>query len=119
MGYLEAFGTVLAMNLKSAKAMDRMTNYLVQVKPKNAEEIIDEMLAIVDNRERWVQKKSAEYYNSKYNELLWNGFGEDDENKRNDREGYSRGQQDLCGSPILYASPWKSDTMGTGGQTRG
>lgn len=81
MGYPEAFGAVLCMNLKSAKAMDRLTDYLIQVKPGTAGEITDEMLAIVDDRERWGQKKSAEFYNAKYNELLRRGLGDDDDDE--------------------------------------
>ena len=38
------------------------------------EMIADEMLAIMEDRERWIRKKTAEYYNGKYNELLWYGF---------------------------------------------
>ena len=34
----------------------------------------DEMLAIMSDRERWIQKKEAEYYNSRYNDLLNNGL---------------------------------------------
>ena len=62
MGYPEGFGL----------------GYLKAAKPKTAEEIADEMLAIMDDRERWIQKKSAEYYNSKYNELLWYGLEEEE-----------------------------------------
>jgi hypothetical protein len=31
----------------------------------------------MEGRERWVQKKSLEYYNTKHNELLWYGLGEE------------------------------------------
>lgn len=75
MGYPEEFGNAIADNLRTEKMMDRMLGYLGQAKPRNAEEIADEMLAIMEDRERWVRKKTAEYYNSKYNELLWNGLG--------------------------------------------
>ena len=38
------------------------------------------MLAIVDDRDRWAKKKANEYYNRKYNELLYHGLGvEEDE----------------------------------------
>ena len=50
-----------------------------QAHPKSADEIADEMLAIMEDRERWIQKKTAEYYNSKYNELLYYGIGEEAE----------------------------------------
>ena len=79
MGYPEEFGTAIADNLRTEKTMSRMIGYLNQAKPKSADEIADEMLAIMEDRERWIQKKTAEYYNGKYNELLWYGLGEEDE----------------------------------------
>ncbi len=77
MGYPEEFGNAVADNLRTEKMMGRMLGYLNQAKPRNAEEIADEMLAIMEDRERWVQKKTAEYYNSKYNEFLYYGLGDD------------------------------------------
>lgn len=79
MGYPEEFGMLVAQNLRTEKMMSRMIGYLKSAKPKSAEEIADEMLAIMEDRERWIQKKSAEYYNSKYNELLYYGLGTEDE----------------------------------------
>ncbi len=80
MGYPQEFGKAIASSLGSEKAMDRMSAYLDLAKPKTAEEIADEMLAITSEIDRWKQKKETEYYNSKYNELLWYGLpGEEDE----------------------------------------
>ena len=79
MGYPEDFGTAIADNLGTEKTMSRMISYLHQAKPRSAEEIADEMLAIRDDRDRWIKKKSAEYYNSKYNELIYQGLGEDED----------------------------------------
>lgn len=79
MGYPEEFGMAIAQNLRTEKMMSRMIGYLKSAKPRSAEEIADEMLAIMEDRERWVQKKTAEYYNSKYNELLYYGLGEDED----------------------------------------
>ena len=59
--------------------MSRMIGYLRHAKPKSAEEIADEMLAIMDDRERWIQKKSAQFYNSRYNEILNYGLEGDEE----------------------------------------
>ena len=59
MGYPKEFGQVIARNLGSEKTMRRM----------NAE-IADEMLAIMSDRERWIQKKEAERANAAYNEYL-------------------------------------------------
>ena len=75
MGYPKEFGAVIADNLRTEKTMSRMIGYLKQASPRSADEIADEMLAIMEDRERWIRKKTAEYYNSKYNELLWYGIG--------------------------------------------
>lgn len=79
MGYPKEFGVAIADNLRTEKTMSRMIGYLHHAKPRTAEEIADEMLAIMDDRQRWVNKKSAEFYNSKYNELLYYGLGIDEE----------------------------------------
>ena len=80
MGYPEEFGRLVADNLRTEKTMTRMLGYLRQARPASAEEIADEMLAIMDDRTRWIQKKEAEYYNRKYNEMLYYGLdgNEDD-----------------------------------------
>ncbi len=74
MGYPEPFGRAIADSLGTEKMMVRMTAYLRQARPGSAEEIADEMLAILSDRDRWVRKKQAEYYNSRYNRLLWEGL---------------------------------------------
>jgi len=74
MGYPEEFGKAIARNLGSEKTMRRMTAYLHAAKPRSAEEIADEMLAIMSDRERWIAKKEAEAANARYNEMIWNGF---------------------------------------------
>ena len=79
MGYPESFGESIAENLRTEKTMSRMIGYLRHAKPKSAEEIADEMLAIMDDRERWIQKKSAQFYNSRYNEILNYGLEGDEE----------------------------------------
>ena len=79
MGYPEEFGAAVADNLRTEKTMSRMIGYLNQANPRSANEIADEMLAIMEDRERWIRKKTAEYYNSKYNELLWYGIEGDPE----------------------------------------
>ena len=66
------------LNLGSEKTMRRMTAYLHNAKPRSAEEIADEMLAIMSDRERWTKKKEAEEANAKYNELLYFGLGQDE-----------------------------------------
>ena len=70
MGYPEEFGRAVATNLRTENTMNRMIRYLHQARPRSAEEIADEMLAICADRDRWRDKKAAEYYNQKYNEWL-------------------------------------------------
>ena len=82
MGYPKSFGEEIAKALGSEKLLMRMLGYLYHVKPKTAEEIADEMLAILSDRDRWIQKKQAEYYNSKYNELLMYGLDHDGDEQK-------------------------------------
>lgn len=79
MGHPEEFGVLIADSLRTEKTMTRMIGYLHAARPKSAEEIADEMLAILSDRDRWVQKKEAKYYNRKYNELLYYGLDGEDE----------------------------------------
>ena len=74
MGYPKEFGIAIANNLRTEKTMSRMIGYLRNAKPRSAEEIADEMLAIMSDRERWIKKKEAEQANAKYNELLYYGL---------------------------------------------
>ncbi len=79
MGYPEEFGKAIADSLGTEMTMSQMIRYLGHAKPRSAEEIADEMLAIVDDRDRWMKKKANDYYNRKYNELLYYGLGVEDE----------------------------------------
>ena len=47
-----------------------MIGYLLSARPRNEEEIVDEMLAIMSDRDAWIRKKEAEFANQKYNEYL-------------------------------------------------
>ena len=77
LGFPEALGDELVKNLGSPKAMDRMTSYLNNVKPKKAELVVDEMLAICSDIARWRDKKESERANAKYNEILYFGLEEE------------------------------------------
>lgn len=79
LGFPSELGILVADHLRTEKPMYRMLSYLRQMQPDNAEELVDEMLAISAEVERWREKKTAEYYNSQYNELLYYGL-DDDEN---------------------------------------
>lgn len=77
-GYDENFAYAIAEMLKTDKSVKRMLSYLKQAGRVSEEDIADEAIAIVSDRNAWIQKKKAEYYNSRYNDLLLHGL--DDNN---------------------------------------
>ena len=77
LGFPEELGAEIAKGLGSPKAMCRMTAYLHYEKPKRAELVVDEMLAIQSEIEAWRKKKAGLETNVRYNELLYYGFGDD------------------------------------------
>ena len=70
LGFPESLGNEVAVNLGSPKAMERMIAYLHYVKPRSTELIVDEMLAICSDIDRWKKKKASEAANAAYNEML-------------------------------------------------
>ncbi len=70
LGYDERLADEIARNLKSPKAMDRMTSYLKYVKPAKVELVVDEMLAICSEINAWKDKKASEEANEAYNDWL-------------------------------------------------
>ncbi len=78
LGFPVELGEQIAKQLGSPKAMNRMLSYLVNVKPDSAELIVDEMLAICSDIDRWRDKKMAEEANARYNEILYFGLNSED-----------------------------------------
>ena len=70
LGYTERLADEIARNLKSPKAMDRMTSYLKYVKPAKVELVVDEMLVICSEINAWKDKKESEEANEAYNDWL-------------------------------------------------
>ena len=70
MGYPEQFGKEVVKNLGSEKLMRRMTQYLRSVRPKRIQDIVDEMLAIMEERNSWMLQRDARDINAKYNEMM-------------------------------------------------
>lgn len=79
MGHPEEFGALIADSLGTEKAMGRMRAYLYKAGQQTAEQIADEMLAILDDRNRWIEKKKNEYYNQKYNQMRHTVLGMDED----------------------------------------
>lgn len=74
LGFPAELGEMVAKNLGSPQAMERMISYLSYVKPNTAELIVDEMLAICSDINAWKDKKESLEANAKYNEILNNGL---------------------------------------------
>ena len=71
LGFPQAFGEVMARQLGSPKAIDRMTAYVYQVKPRTEEMLVDEMLAICEEISAWREKKASREAQEKYNAYLF------------------------------------------------
>ena len=70
LGYPEEFADLLAKQLGSPKAIDRMTGYLYQAHPGSVEMIIDEMLAIRAEIDTWHRKKESREAQDAYSAWL-------------------------------------------------
>ena len=78
LGYPAEFGKAIAIGLGTESTMRRMIGYLKSAAPGSMEEIADEMMAILADRDKWMEKKKSEYYNQKYNLFLREGLDEDE-----------------------------------------
>jgi uncharacterized protein YdaT len=76
-GYPEPFCDEVAKNLNTDWTAQRMMGYLSHYNKLSLEDIADEMLAILSDRNRIMQKKELESSNAKWNEYL---------NRRHDEE---------------------------------
>lgn len=65
LGLPQEFAYVMSGELKSAKAMRQMTTYLMSARPGSVEEVVDEMLAIVQNRNTWIEHQMREQSNAR------------------------------------------------------
>lgn len=76
-GYPEAFCEQITLNLNTDWTAQRMIGYLSHYKKLPMEEIVDEMLAILSDRNRLIQKHELEETNAKWNQFLQQGFEEE------------------------------------------
>ena len=83
LGYPEELADVMAKQLGSPAAMDRMSAYLERVQPRSMEMLVDEMLAICADAESWRKKKESREAQAGYNAWLnsdtrWRNLEEDE-----------------------------------------
>ena len=77
-GYPAEFCEQITLNLNTDWTAQRMIGYLSHYKKLPMEDVADEMLAILSDRSRIMQKKDMEATNAKWNEIMYNGFPEDE-----------------------------------------
>ena len=59
-GFPEELADLLAKELKSPKAMDRLASWMVLARPRSLETVVDEMLAIRAEMDAWAEKKESQ-----------------------------------------------------------
>ena len=79
LGFSAELAGLMAKQLKSPKAIDRMTSYIRQARPRTEEMLVDEMLAIKGEIDAWQSKKEAEEAQASYNARLYYKKWEPDE----------------------------------------
>jgi len=77
-GYPEEFCDAITKNMNTDFTAKRMIGYLSHYQHPPLEEIADEMLAILSDRNRIMQKKELESSNVAWNNFLIQGFDEDE-----------------------------------------
>ena len=77
-GYDESFCDIITKNLNTDFTAQRMIGYLYHYEHPPVEEIADEMITILSDRNRIMQKKELEEVNARWNDFLMHGFDEED-----------------------------------------
>ena len=78
-GFSAELAELMAKQLGSPKAIDRMVSYIRQAHPRTEEMLVDEMLAICAEIETWRQKKESQEAQARYNSWLNNKKWDPDE----------------------------------------
>ena len=69
-GYPEEVADLLAKQLGSPKAIDRMASYIRQAKPRSLDMIVDEMTALCSEIDAWRDKKESRDARESYSRWL-------------------------------------------------
>lgn len=70
-GFSAELAELMAKQLGSPKAIDRMVSYIRQARQRTEEMLVDEMLAICAEIETWRQKKESQEAQARYNSWLY------------------------------------------------
>ena len=80
LGFSPELADLLARELGSPKAIDRMASYVRQAKPRSEEMLVDEMLAIKAETEAWRERKEAMEVQARDNaQLYYSKWEEEDD----------------------------------------
>jgi len=71
LGFSAELADLMARQLGSPKAIDRMTSSVRLARPRTEEMLVDEMLAICAEIETWRQKKESQEAQARYNSWLY------------------------------------------------
>lgn len=78
-GYEENFCDIVTKNLNTDFTASRMIGYLYHYVHPPVEEIADEMISILSDRNRIMQKKELEETTARWNDFLLHGFNDEEE----------------------------------------
>ena len=84
LGFSTELAELMARQLGSPKAIDRMTAYVQQAPPDSEEMLVDEMLAICAEIQAWREKKAGEEAQLTINSVLYYGLTGDEEDGEQD-----------------------------------
>lgn len=76
-GYPEPFCDEITRNLNTDWTAQRMIGYLSHYQKLRLEDVADEVLAILSDRNRIMEKKSLDNINARWNEMMRHGFPSD------------------------------------------
>ena len=79
LGFSAELADLMARQLGSPKAIDRMTSYVHQARPRTEEMLVDEMLAICAEIDAWRERKESQEAQARYNARLYYQKPEPDE----------------------------------------
>ena len=88
LGYPAEFGNTVAQYIGSPRGIERMVSYLYHERPEKIELVVDEMMAIKSDVDRWREMKESERANIVYNNVLNYGLDDDDDDDDNDDDYY-------------------------------
>ena len=78
-GYPEPFCDEVTKNLNTDWTAQRLIGYLSHYQKLKMEDVADEVLAILSDRNRIMKKKRLEEVKARWNQFLCEGFGDEDE----------------------------------------